>query len=256
MLESHVGFGLPAPLRRRLAAGEWLRTAHRGMPTVAPGNSRAAITAAAELGVDLIEIDLHTTADGCLVLWHDEEIVAPGIRLPIATSTLQALQRIDIGAGERVIELSEAITIARGRSGLLLDLKAERLARPVVETVRRFDFGPVIVCGHYWGSLRRIKRFAPEVGVAFTLDRAWRRLLGGALIDGAADAVTVNWRLIDRAFVRHYHARGIAVLAWTVDDPAQMRRLLDLGVDGLTSNRPDLFAACDGRRGRPHTPAG
>lgn len=244
VLESHVGFGLPAALRRRLAAGEWLRTAHRGAPTVAPGNSAPAIAAAAERGVDLIEIDLRATADGRLVLWHDDEIAGPGgVRLPIATSSLRTLRRIDIGGGERIVELAEAIEIARGRAGLLLDLKAERLARPVVETVRRRDFGPVVVCGHYWGSLQRIKRFAPEIGVAFTVDRAWRRLLGGTLIDRAADAVAVNWRLIDRAFVRHYHARGIAVLAWTIDDPARMGCLLDLGVDGLTSNRPDLFAA-------------
>jgi glycerophosphoryl diester phosphodiesterase len=238
-----IGHGLPAPLHDRLVAGGWLRTAHRGLPRIAPGNSPKAIAAAAALGVDLVEVDLHRTADDQLALWHDDDLVAPGVKLPIARTTLAKLRSVDLGGGERIGTLAEAMDLARGRAGLMIDLKAGGLAHDLVATARRLDFGPIIACGHYWGSLRRVKALDPSIGVAFTLHRTWRRPLGAIQIErGHADAVTVNWRIIDQQLVRRYHACGVAILAWTVDDPAQMRRLLALGVNGLTSNRADLFA--------------
>jgi glycerophosphoryl diester phosphodiesterase len=253
-VDAHVGYRLPPALRGRLRAGQWLRTAHRGLPYVAPGNTASAIAAAAGLGVDVIEIDLHATADGRLVLWHDEAIPAPGQSVPIASTTLHKLRQLDLGQGEHIIELADAMAIARDRAALMIDLKTNGLARPIAETARRLNFAPLIVCGHFWGSMRWLRRHVPEIGISFTLDRPWRRRLGQALIDRSADAVTVNRCMIDRALISHYHARGVAVLAWTVDDPAEMQRLLDLGVDGLTSNRPDLFPALAQSRTRTIEP--
>ena len=79
--------------------------------------------------------------------------------------------------------------------------------------------------------------------VSLTLDHAWRRRYGDDGIERIdTDAVTVDWRILDLALVERCHARGLAVLAWTVDDLPLMRQLLAMGVDGLTSNRPDRFA--------------
>ena len=231
------------PLRERLADGGWLRTAHRGAPTVAPGNSRRAIVAATNLGVDMVEVDIHRTADGYLVLWHDDALVINGARIPIATATMAALQSVDISQGEHIISLADGLNAVRGRTALLIDLKANGLAEQIVETVRTRGEQPVMVCGHFWESLREITHRAPEIGVSLTLDRAWQRRYGDDVIERIdTDAVTVDWRIADPAFVARCHARGLAVLAWTVDDLPLMRRLLAMGVDGLTSNRPDLFA--------------
>jgi glycerophosphoryl diester phosphodiesterase len=237
------GAGLPASLRDRFAGGGWLRTAHRGAPTVAPGNSLRAIRAAADLEVDMVEVDIHRTADGHLVLWHDDVIVIDGRRIDLATATRAAIQAVDIGQGERIITLVDGLEAVRGRAALLIDLKADGLAEQIVETVRACDAPSVAVCGHFWASLREIKRRAPEIGTSLTLDRAWQRQHGGGVIERIdTDAVTVDWRIVDPPFVARCHARGLAVLAWTVDDLPLMRRLLAMGVDGLTSNRPDLFA--------------
>jgi len=238
-----MGSELPMPLRERLAGGGWLRTAHRGAPTVAPGNSRRAIVAAADLGVDMVEVDIHRTADGHLVLWHDDALTINGARIPLATATMAALQAVDIGQGERIIGLADGLDAVRGHAALLIDLKADGLAEQIVETVRGCDAGPVAVCGHYWESLREIKRHAPEIGTSLTLGHTWEQRHGNDVIERIdMDAVTVDWRILDPAFVARCHARGLAVLAWTVDDLSLMRRLLAMGIDGLTSNRPDLFA--------------
>ena len=231
------------PLRERLAGGGWLRTAHRGAPTVAPGNSRRAIVAATNLGVDMVEVDVHRTADNCLVLWHDDVLVINGARIPVATATMAALQAVDIGQGERIISLADGLAAMRGRAALLIDLKADSLAEQIVATVRACGEQPVMVCGCFWESLREITRHAPEIGTSLTLGYNWREQYGDDAIERIdTGAVTVDWRILDPAFVARCHARGLAVLAWTMDDLSLMRRLLTMGVDGLTSNRPDRFA--------------
>jgi len=240
---SPVGSGLPVALRERLVAGEWLRTAHRGATVGAPGNSRRAIVAATNLGVDMVEVDVHRTGDGHLVLWHDDVVVINGARVPIATATMAALQAVDIGHEERIIGLADGLDAVRGHAALFIDLKADGLAEQIVEIVRGCDAGPVAVCGRYWDSLREIKRRAPEIGTSLTLGHTWQQQHGDDVIERIdTDAVTVDWRIADPAFVARCHARGLAVLVWTVDDLSLMRRLLAMDVDGLTSNRPDLFA--------------
>lgn len=245
-----IGQGLPAPLADRLAAGDWLRTAHRGAPLIAPGNSARALRAAADLGVDLVEIDVHAARDGRIVLWHDPEIAGPdGIERRIAESSYEELGAIDLGDGQRLIDLSEAIEIVRGRAGLMVDLKADDLGKGIVEVVRAQSFDPVVVCGGYWRTLQDIKRREPRIGTSLTLSGHWRAAYGLAEeseID--TDAVTLDARLIEPGFIERLHARGLAVLVWTIDDPDDMRACLGAGADGLTSNRPDLFSTIDATR--------
>lgn len=237
------GQGLPSPLRERLAGGHWLRTAHRGAPTVAPGNSRRAILAAVDLGVDIVEVDIHRTADGYLALWHDDAIMIDGATVPLASATRAALQAVDVGQGERIISLADGLAAVRGRAALLIDLKADGLAEPIIATIRAGGAQPVMVCGHFRASLREIKRRAPEIGTSLTLGNGWWHRHGHDLIERIdTDAVTVDQRVIDAALIERCHARGLAVLAWTVDELVAMERLLAMGVDGLTSNRPDVFA--------------
>jgi glycerophosphoryl diester phosphodiesterase len=243
------GHGLPTLLRDRLESGGWIRTAHGGFTSVGPANSLRAIRAAIELGVDMVEVDIHRTADGHLALWHDRTFPIGDAHIPIADTRLMRLQSVDIGHGERIIELGDALDAVRGRAALLIDLKADGLAAPIVDMVRGRESPAVAVCGHYWETLREIERRAPEIGTSLTLDRRWRDWYGEGVIERIdTDAVTVDWRIADPVFIARCHAQGLAVLAWTVDDLALMRRLLALGVDGLTSNRADLFASVHANR--------
>lgn len=237
------GSGLPPALARRLADGEWIRTGHRGAPRVAPGNSLRAVEAAAGLGMDLVEVDVRRSADGALVLWHDEDVRA-GRRLPVAETPLPDLRAAFLAAfGEELIELDTALLALKGRAGLLIDLKEEGLVEDILAALRARGFEDAVVCGEYRDDLREVKRAAPWVGTSLTLGLGWRERGAGPSVEEIdTDAVTVAWPHVDRDFVRRCHARGLAVLVWTVDNAALMRRLLRLGVDGLTSNRPDLLA--------------
>ena len=164
--------------------------------------------------------------------------------------SLADLRALDLGGGERVLELHEVADVVGGRVAIMLDLKVDGLERRIVAALRRHAFGPVVVCGHYWESMREIKRQVPEASISLTLDRTWQDRYGPQIVEHInTDAVTVDWRILDPALVARFHARGLPVLAWTVDDPALMRQVLALGVDGLTSNRPDLFDAVAAEQG-------
>src|SRR5215472_1200756 len=244
------GQGLPAPLRDRITGGGWVRTAHGGLIAAGTANSLRAIRAAVALGVDMVEVDIHRTADERLVLWHDQTFPVGDTHIPIGETALEQLRCIDIGDGERIIELSDALDAVNGRAALLIDLKADGLAAPIVADVQGREPQDVAVCGHYWETLREIKRRAPEIGTSLTLDRRWREWYGEGVIERIdTDAVTVDWRVLDPVFIARCHAQGLAVFAWTVDEPDLMRRLVALGVDGLTSNRADLFARVNAAEG-------
>jgi glycerophosphoryl diester phosphodiesterase len=191
-----------------------------------------------------VEVDVHATKDGRLVLWHDDEIRSVGgAELSIARSSLAALQALDLGGGQRVITLEEGLDLTRGRAGLMLDLKADGLAESIVNATRQAQFSPVVVCGGYWGTLQRIRDLAPEIGTSLTLSFGWNEAYGLKSISGIdTDAVTVDGRILSPEFIAELHTQGLAVWAWTIDRLEDMETLLRWGADGLTSNRPDLFA--------------
>ena len=200
------------------------------------------------IGVDLIEVDLHVTRDGRLVLWHDDDVRGvDGKKHLIATSNLETLQSIDIGDGQHLITLETGIEIARGHCGLMVDLKAEGLAKGIVQTLRHLGFAPVIVCGGSRSTLQEIQSLEPSIGTSLTLSGDWRTAYGIGDLEIGTPAVTVDGRLLDpnnggQELLETLHAQNIAVLAWTIDRPEDMHACLALGVNGLTSNRPDLFA--------------
>jgi len=238
---------LPEPLRGRLSRGEWIRTAHRGAPKVAPGNTLRSILAALAFGVDLVEIDVHRTPDGRLVLWHDDHITSGLHRYAVDEvefSTLYAA--VEKSLGEELIDLPLAIQAVAGKAGLMVDLKADMLAGPIMDCARAATDTPLVVCGDYRDTLREIRASDRSIGTSLTLDRSYR-LRDGTLVPEQfdTDAVTIAYQIAEGELIARCHELGIAVLAWTVDDLPLMRRLLAADVDGLTSNRADLFASVD-----------
>jgi len=236
------GKGLPEPFRSKLHSGGWLGTAHGGLTTVAPANSRRAIVAAITLGVDIVEVDVHRTIDEQLVLHHDRDVRVGAVPMPIVLATLRQLKAVDLGQDDHIITLAEAMDIVRGRAGLFVDVKADGLARAIVTTARQFAFTPLIVGGIFRETLTTVAHLDPAIGTSLTLLEGWPEAYGAEIVERAdTPALTVDHTLLDPSFIERCHTAGRAVLAWTVDDLPRMRELLSWGVDGITSNRPDLF---------------
>jgi glycerophosphoryl diester phosphodiesterase len=247
-------------------AGAPLLVAHRGGSRLAPENTLEAFRDAVERWrADMLEMDVRLTRDGEVVVIHDETVdrTTDGTG-PVSAYTLSELQRLD--AGHRFVDPRGEATF-RGRGvriprfedvllalpGVRMNVEAKEpgVAAPLVDIVRRHGAeARVLVAAEHEHCRDAARGYPGPWGASRTqVFRFWalHRLPGGGPYTPAADILQVPevWRglrVVTPAFVRAAHGRNLPVQVWTVDDPADMRRLLAMGVDGIQSDRPDLLA--------------
>jgi len=217
-----------------------LRIGHRGAAGHAPENTLASIEQAVALGCALTEVDVRRTADGSLVLLHDERVdrTTNGNGL-VAEMNLEDLRKLDAGEGQKVPTLEEALEAANGRIGLILEVKAEGLAYDVCGIVRASGFtGPIICASFLHDELQHIRRADPD---AFTM-----ALFKKLPKDPAAEATRLQATHVglrfDRAtapLVKALHKAGLVVFVYTVNKLVDIKRMRALGVDGIVSDFPD-----------------
>jgi len=188
----------------------------------------------------MVEVDVHRSLDGALVLAHDDALGKPGGRVPIATTPIAELRAIDVG-GEPPPLLSEALHVLKGRSGVLIDLKVSGCEDELVATVRRSRMREVMFCGGDLASLLRIRSLAPDIALSWTLSPRQ------PFTDVSIPVVPTEWATIDHralavSSLQAFRQRGVRVLAWTVDSPSRVEQLVAWGVDGITSNDPAMVA--------------
>jgi glycerophosphoryl diester phosphodiesterase len=256
----------------------WL-IAHRGGARLAPENTLAAFDRAASLGVDAFELDVRLARDGEVVVFHDDETE----RLTGAAGTIEGRTSAEV----RGLDAGFGFTPDEGRShpwrgrglappllrevllrypALRMNVEAKTadpaLAEALVRAVREAEaVDRVCVGSQHDEQGERIRALLPEAchflpeGPATCHVMAARTDHAGGC-PGGWDVADLPYRVdgidvdvVDRRTVEYFHARGMAVFAWTVDDEPVMRRLLDDGVDGIMTDRPDLLARVLGRGG-------
>ncbi len=203
-------------------------------------NTDRAVTAALLHAPDLIEVDVHRTVDGHLILWHDDHVHHAGQRLEIARTPLETLLAVRLEDDSGLLTLEAAFALTHGRTGLLVDLKAPGLETLILQCVHHTKPEDLVVCGGYASSLHALK--AAQIAVSFTPDPL-RTVFGSRLTWHTDwDALTVHHRTVTPGLLERANARGVRVVAWTVDDPARMRELIALGVHGITTNRIETLS--------------
>jgi glycerophosphoryl diester phosphodiesterase len=230
---------------------------HGGAGDFFPGNSRASIEQALKIGVDRIEIDIQQSADSELVLVHDERHVVHGRQTPVDEMTTAQLRTMLPG----LLTFDELMDLNRDRVPLLLDVKLPGYENAVIAAIRRHQLSDTAAASSSHALvLWRMKRAFPELrlglstghmatGIAIRpirgiVARALRLttpppLIAAMRVCGATEAM-IHHRICSDRLVRMVHASGRKVYVWTVDRPDQMRRFIQMGVDGIISNRPDL----------------
>jgi glycerophosphoryl diester phosphodiesterase len=224
-----------------------LNIAHRGASGSCPENTITAFRAAIEAGADMCELDVRLTRDGAVVVIHDDTVdrTTDGTGA-IAAMTLAEIKRLDAGAKfdkrymrETVPTLDEVFELVNGRCSLNIELKSDGLEAKVSELVRSRDaFRWTLVSSFDWAALARIRHIAPELRVGLLASR-WPARLVGAATEMKADAINPSFDIITEDLCIAAHSRELNVYAWTVDEPAAMRRLIAAGVDGIMTNRPE-----------------
>jgi len=224
--------------------------AHRGASAYRPENTLGAYALAVEQRADMIEIDLHLSQDDAIVIAHDADLAHFGAEGAIRDRTLAEIRRLDAGHGwhERatVPTLGEVLDgfghtipfnleIKWATTGDYPGLEAATLAaldeRGLAETILFSSFRDSV--------LGRLRELRPSVRLATLVDpRSPARMLERAEASGS-EAINPHYGLVTAQLIGDAHAAGLAVYPYTVDDLDLMKRLLDLGVDGLFTNRPD-----------------
>ena len=226
---------------------------HRGSMGYAPENTFASFELAVKQGVDAIELDVHLTADGEVVVIHDALLdrTAGGEGL-VGEKRLAELKTLDVGvhfaphfAGERIPTLGELLAWARGKCVLDIEIKGgpwpyAGLEEKVVSLIRKHEMiDQTIVISFDHPTVARVRALAPEIA-AGTLWNC-RPIDPVAVAQAAgANAILPFWSHCDQETVDKAHAAGLSVHPWATSEPRVIERLITMGVDSICSNHPDL----------------
>lgn len=243
-------------------------TAHRGSSMAAPENTIAAIEQAIVDGADYIEIDVRLTSDNEVVLFHDSNLQRlSGSSMVIADTPLETLKTADVGSwfgdpyqGERIPTLEEALDHTRGRGKLYIELKpsagtAGRLIDAVIEALEEEQevretcheqqairhrcgnpniFDEIIIASMSPTLVREVQARAPRIHTTLFA----QFVLPGALDRSSFDILGLRYNRISEDDIETASRYGHELHAWTVNDPADMSRLIDMGVDNIITDRP------------------
>ncbi len=244
--------------------------AHRGDSAHFPENTLPAFMSSAELGVDCIESDVHLTADGECVLWHDSTVdrMTNGIG-KIHNYTLKELKELDAGygffdkktgqapfrnQGTTIPTLSETLR-ALPDMRFNLDLKgtSSTLAEKFVETVKHFQAEKRILgASFHHQQVKRVRRLLPTLATSFS-SREVKALvvlqrLGVLKVLFPFNGITLqvpetygHIRIVSPTLVRVLHEKGVSIQVWTINYAEDMHRLLDMGVDGIVTDDPRVL---------------
>ncbi|MGH7699613.1 MAG: glycerophosphodiester phosphodiesterase [Gemmatimonadales bacterium] len=213
--------------------------AHRGASGRELENSLAAFRAAASLGSDAVELDVHASADGELVVHHDETIDG---RHHIAHLSAARVRSLRLASGEPVPTLGEALAAIDPRLGVWVEIKSlgPRWDARLLDTL---DTGPnpsgYAVHSFDHRIVQRLGGRRPAL-VRGVLSASYLVRPVAAMEDAGATVLWQEHQVVDRELVTAVHDAGGRVIVWTVDDPGRMRVLLALGVDGICTNHPDV----------------
>jgi glycerophosphoryl diester phosphodiesterase len=231
-----------------------LNIAHRGASGTRPENTLVSFRRAMEIGVDVIELDTRLTADGIAIIMHDATVdrTTNGSGR-VADLTLQQIKALDAGAwfapefaGERVPTLAEAAALTGNRVALSLELKETGVEEQAVAAIRSSANSHSFISSFHEQCLKRVRELDPQMTLEFIVgidplsdDEIARLIERTRRLD--ARILAPSHRGITPALVSAAKAAGLRLIAWTVDERDEMQRLIELGVDGITTNRPEVL---------------
>lgn len=249
--------------------------AHRGGAGLWPENTMLAFERARDLGVDVIELDVHSTSDGVLVVMHDAMVdrTTNGTGR-INDLTLAEIKKLDAGyrwstdelksfpwrgRGVAVPTLDEVFTrLPEMRFNIEPKQESPSLAKPLCRMIREKGRANKVVVGSFRQTvLDEFRRECPEVATSASpaevsefmrvykakSDAAYRPVMKALQVPEYIGGV----QLLNRDFVESAHLRNLQVHAWTVNESESMKRLIDIGVDGIMTDYPDRLMSLLGR---------
>ena len=223
-------------------------TAHRGSSLTAPENSISAIKNAISEGADYVEIDVMTTKDDEVVVFHDSTLKRmAGINNSIKDMNLSEVREIDIGsqfseefAGEKIPTFKEVLRASKDKIKINIELKVKKkddpLPEKVVDLLKKYEMeDQVIISSQDYESLQKIKEVDPLINVGFILT------LGiGDFTKMNVDFVSVEYQMLKKDLVYSMHALGKEVHVWTINDKKRAENAMKLGADNIITDSVEM----------------
>ena len=218
--------------------------AHRGASSIELENTLAAFRAAAGQGADGVELDVHATVDGEIVVFHDPTIMG----LPIAQARMRDLSELRLLNGEPLPTLAQALeTLDRLKVFVEVKVLDPQWDDRLLEVL---DHGPnpsgYAVHSFAFHVVKRLKEKRPTLSTG-VLSEVPTRNPKQTLDDAGADTLWQEQATLDETVARTVHEIGAKIIAWTVDNPSEMERLVALDVDAICTNHPERARRIIGR---------
>ncbi|MEJ8668199.1 MULTISPECIES: glycerophosphodiester phosphodiesterase [unclassified Streptomyces] len=217
----------------------FLTIGHRGVMGVEPENTLRSFVAAQQAGLDVIELDLHLSKDGALVVMHDTDVdrTTDGTGA-IADKTLAELRALDAGRGERVPVFEEVLDAVK--SPLQAEIKDVAAARALAEVMTKRDLvARVEVSSFHDDAVAEIARLVPGVRTALIASRYGTDIVDRAVEAGAA-TVCLNIRRLTLEVVEHARKADLRIIGWVVNTQDHLRLVRALELDGATTDYPEI----------------
>ncbi len=214
---------------------------HRGAAGLEPENTLRSIRRALELGVTAVEVDVHLSRDGRLVVIHDDTVdrTTDG-RGRVRDLTFAELRRLDAGKGERLPGLEEVADLVVGRAHLVVEVKAPAAGPVLTDFIRERQLFERVHAISFWHPVvRAMKEAEPRLQTGV--------LLVGCPADPAglaraalADALVLHYAYVTPELAAQAHDAGLKVFIWNIDDVETLKPYLTMSLDGIGTNRPDV----------------
>lgn len=225
--------------------------AHRGASYDAPENTVAAAKLAWQVGADAVEVDLHLASDNRVVIIHDKDTkrTCPGKNLVVKTTPSMVLRDLDAGSwkdpkfkGEKIPYLTEIVATVPDGKTLVAEIKCGSEIIPHLrrEIERSGKLEQIVFISFGWETIRDLKKEFPQ-NKCYWLSgsKADARKKLNEVAEAGLDGVNLHYQAISDDLIAAAKELNLEVLAWTVDDPAEAKRLTALGVNKITTNRPN-----------------
>lgn len=224
-------------------------TAHRGSSVTAPENTMASLIAAVEELADYAEIDVQETADGMVVLGHDNNLKrVAGVNKSIKSMTYEELKLLDVGLwfsldfmGERIPTLDEVMEYSKGKIKLNIEIKNvgknSSMPEKVLEMIQEHEMQEqCVVTSTSLPYLIRIKEAAPDIRTGYIVSAAY----GNYYSHDSIDFISLRSSFVNEKLIASAHEQGKTIHAWTVNSKSEMERMKMLGVDNIITDYPVL----------------
>ena len=214
---------------------------HRGCAGLEPENTIRAFKKALDLGVDLIEFDVRMTRDKKLVVIHDEKLdrTTNGCGF-VSDFDFEEIRGFDAGKGEKIPSFEEAINFLKNeKPTIVIEIKEPETTEKVLKIVKKENLENKIIIVSFWfDALRKIKEIAPEVKTGALFRKKVKDMIS-LIREIRADGLGLEYHSVDEKIVKECHRNKIEINAWTVNEFEDIRKMIKLGVDIISSNYPN-----------------